>query len=361
MTATNPVIETLQKYIDQGEIAGAAVRVHKDGKTIVDACLGWADIESRMPVTDRTVFRLCSMSKPVTAVLGMTLVEKGELDLEAPVKSILPVFSHMPDLTVRMLFDHSSGILTGESGASFEPVPEDTLEEHIARMAKHPLEFPNGTGTGYSGLGGLDILGRVIEVVTGTAFEDYLAQALTVPLKMPDTRFGSNADQDARTATLYEYTPGWPLRDVTATDGLFAKVYGKNVRHASGSAAMIGTLNDYDRFTRMLLNEGELDGARILKPETVQMMHVPSAKNGLELFPGSIWGLGMLIFRDNALSGRKLYDGTFGWSGAYGTHFYVAPKQNLCMTLMVNRSNSDGAGSYVSMATEEAIWQMLNP
>ena len=130
---SNPVVETLQKYIDQEEIAGAAVRVHKDGEMIVNSFLGWADIESRMPVHDRTVFRLCSMSKPITAVLGMTLVEKGELDLEAPVKSILPVFSHMPDLTVRMLFDHSSGILTGESSLSFRPVAEDTLEEHIAR------------------------------------------------------------------------------------------------------------------------------------------------------------------------------------------------------------------------------------
>ena len=130
-------------------------------------------------------------------------------------------------------------------------------------------------------------------------------------------------------------------------------------RAPSGSGGLLGTLQDYERFVHMLLNEGELEGVRILRPETVRLMHTPSAANGLELNPGCIWGLSMLIFRDNARSGFSLFDGTYGWSGAYGTHFFIAPAQSLEMVMMLNRSNIGGADSHISRAVEKAIFEAV--
>ncbi|MBQ3079742.1 MAG: beta-lactamase family protein [Clostridia bacterium] len=358
-TAFDPVARTLNSYIESNEIAGAAVRVRKDGKILSEACLGYSVIEKKQPVTSKTVFQLASMSKPITAVLGMTLVEDGKLTLSDPVCKYLPEFSHMPNLTVRMLFDHSSGILTGVSGAEFYPVFEDTLSEHVKRISKHPLEFENGKGTGYSGHGSFDVLGRLIEVVTGDTFEAYLKNRLTAPLNMPDTAFRPTQEMKTRKADLYEYTEEKTLKNVTGRDSLFLTVDPDRVHHVSGSAGMIGTLDDYERFVMMLQNEGALDGVRILNPETVRHMHTPSPSHGLEQSPGCIWGLGMMIFRDNRKSGRALFDGTYGWSGAYGTHFYIAPNENLIMTLMINRSNIGGAGSHVSFAVEKAIMELF--
>ena len=353
------VPEVLRRYIDDGEIAGAGIRVRLNGEMIVDTAMGYADVAAHVPVTPDTLFRLCSMTKPITGVLAMTLVERGQLQLDVPVMRWLPEYAHAPGLTVRMLMDHSCGILEGPNADRFHSIPEETLAERIRRMARVPFDFEPGTGTGYSGLGGLDVLGRIIEVAAGMSIDDYLRDTLTGPLGMADTTFTPTPEQLSRLARLYEYTPGQPLKDVGEDEPLWLEASPIRNRAHSGSGGLMGTLRDYERFAHMLLNEGELEGVRILKPESVRLMHTPSAANGLELHPGCIWGLSMLIFRDNARSGYSLFDGTYGWSGAYGTHFFIAPGQSLEVTMVMNRSNIGGADSHIARAVEKAVYEAL--
>ena len=352
--------QVLQGFIDAGEIAGAGLRVRLKGELVADCALGYADIAAHTRVTPRTIYRLCSMTKPITGVLAMTLVEQNKLRLDTPVAHWLPEFTHKPQLTIRMLMDHSCGILEGPNAELFHPVSEETLAERVNRMARIPFDFEPGTGTGYSGEGGLDILGRVIELASDMPLNDYLRRTLTEPLDMPDTTFTPNAEQLGRLACLYEYNPSWPLKDLHDDDPLWNRVSPLKLRAHSGSAGLLGTLRDYERFAHMLLNEGKLDGVRILLPETVRLMHTPSAANGLELHPGCIWGLSMLIFRDNRLSGFHLFDGTYGWSGAYGTHFFISPTQKMEVVMVMNRSNIGGAGSHIARAVERAIYETLN-
>ena len=354
------VPRVLQRCIDDGEIAGAGIRVRLNGDLAVDSAMGHADIAAGVPVASDTVYRLCSMTKPITGVLAMTLVERGRLCLDEPVARWLPEFAHAPGLTVRMLMDHSCGILEGPNEALFHAVHEESLAERVRRMARVPFDFEPGTGTGYSGMGGLDVLGRVIEVASDMSFDACLRKTLTDPLGLTDTTFTPSAEQLRRLARLYEYTPGQPLKDVEDdADPLWNQVSPLRNRAHSGSGGLLGTLRDYERFAHMLLNEGELDGVRILRPETVRQMHTPSAANGLELHPGCIWGLTMLIFRDNASSGYSLFDGTYGWSGAFGTHFFIAPAQALEVTMVMNRSNIGGADSHIARAVEKAVYEAV--
>ena len=208
------------------------------------------------------------------------------------------------------------------------------------------------TNTGYSPITAFDILGRILEVITGKKLEAVLDELIFAPLGMTETTFWLTDELIPRVPRLYA-RPGDALVD-TAPAGQF--VNHLSFSYPCGSAGLYSTLADYDRFTQMLANGGELDGARILKAETVKLMSSRCAAD-----PESFtWGLGMNVFSGLKTSGRYLSEGTFGWSGAFGTHFYIDPVNDVCMTLMVNRADIGGAGSYVSFGVEEAIFKGLS-
>lgn len=377
--------EKLQHYVDNSDIAGASLIVRKSGNIVHEEYIGYADIASKIPVTDSTVFRLASMTKPVIAVAIMNMVDKGLLSITDPIAKYIPGFAEMkvakeflpmtldPDtaelkaksdameyeplarpITIEDLLRHRSGLghgfLSAKHGINAN-IPGIDLARRMENIIACPMDFQPGTNTGYSPITAFDILGRILEVITGKKLEDVLDELIFAPLGMTETTFRLTDELIHRVPRLYA-RPGDTLVD-TAPAGKF--VNHLSFSYPCGSAGLYSTLHDYDRFTHMLANGGELDGKRILSAETVKQMASRCATDPAQF----TWGLGMNVFSCFKTSGRYLSEGTFGWSGAFGTHFYIDPVNDVCMTLMVNRADIGGAGSYVSFGVEEAIFKGL--
>jgi CubicO group peptidase (beta-lactamase class C family) len=295
----------------------------------------------------------------------MMLVEEGKVRLNDPVSRFIPEFKGLDKvavakpgappakegaeapydlvpvtrpITIADLLKHGSGLVSGGPGAAAAArmaprTPTDTLATYIPKLAAVPLDFQPGTLWRYSGQAGFDVLSRVVEVVSGQTFDAFLKQRLFDPLGMKDTAFVVPADKQSRLVTLYERkpegglsrlgTPGW-----LDTTTLF-----------SGGGGLYSTADDYIQFAEMLANGGELNGRRILSPRTVEQMgsnHVGDlfAKTGTG-GKGMGFGLGVRVVMDRAEANSAVGNGSFGWSGAFGTHFWVDRKDQLAAVLMI--------------------------
>ena len=377
--------DRLQEYIDGQHIAGAAVRVRRGGEIIHEEYIGLADILNGKPVDANTVFRMASMTKPVIAVAVMMLAERGLLSITDDIAKYIPEFSGLKvakrqialdakdieqqadameyeplkrGITIEDLLRHRSGM--GHGALSFtkgvlETRPGMTLIERCAKIASCPLDFQPGASAGYSAVTAFDVLGRILEVASGKELEALLNELIFVPLGMKDTTFRINEAVQARVPRLYK-RENEKLID-TAEPGVFSNPLGFDF--PCGSAGLYSTLEDYDRFTLMLAQNGKYGDTELLKPETVKAMASTSPEDPALTVPAPTWGLGMCVFEGYGPTDRYLTKGTFGWSGAFGTHFYIDPAKDVCMTLMVNRADIGGAGSYVSFGVEKMIYKAL--
>ena len=335
------------------------------------------------------------MTKCVTAVCVMQLIEQGLIGLDDPLSKYVPEFKNMTvssddryvydeknikkvllyvplfkmekvktvpaerEITIRDLLSHSSGLEQGIVGliAMLKMKNEyRTLEDLVMRYSRYALDFQTGCGTGYSPAAGFDILGYVIEQVTGMRLEAYLHKNLCEPLEMKDTTFFLNEEQQNRLVHVYKREKE-KLKDVTGTrDDMCGILHQDSIRFEQGCGGLFSTVTDYEHFGEMLACGGMYHGKRILKPETVELMHTEAAKKHLEPEPGMVWGLGMKI-RQNPKAAKSFATvGTYGWSGAFGTHFFVSPKDQLEAVFVTNRSDLGGSGSYISTRVEELIF-----
>lgn len=371
----NAVIhEKLASYIQNGDIAGAGLIVRKGSEIVHEEYAGYADINAGIPVGKRSLFRLASMSKPVCACAIMLLAQEGKLCITDRVSKYLPEFGDMlvcagekeytyknaadvplkkseKPLLIEDLLRHRSGLGHGGNSMLFG-VDNRTLCRSLAEradmIARMPLDFEPGWEAGYSGVTAFDVLGRIVEVVSDTPFERFLAEEFFDRLGMPDTTFWPNSEQAQRTVRLYGRESG-VLSDVYAPGEVKSPFL---YRYPSGSAGLFGTLSDYDAFVSML--SGRTKG--ILKEETLRLMTARDTKHCTSL---GAWGLGMFVFNGRSVSGRGLSNGSFGWSGAFGTHFYVDPVNDVTMVLMANRNDIGGSDSYVSHGLERAVFEGL--
>lgn len=382
----NPV-ECIEKFVQDNEISGAALRVRRNGRVVCEATPGVANVETRVTVTPDTIFRLASMTKPILGIATLMLAEQGRLAIEDRVEKYLPVYKDMmvakspandnpygksPEggpmaglaleaaerpLTLGMLLSHSSGMAQGPVGMYlFELLKEFTsLDKRVNQMAHLPLDFQPGTGASYSAGAAFDTLGRILEIVSGKDLETLLHDAVFGPLGIADMSFLLNAEQVARTARIYECTDEKQLVDRTDVGvGMTAAADAMRHGYFCGSGGLYGSLNAYDRVAQMLANGGELDGVRILSPESMKRLTTPYAPK--QPMPGMDWGLSVAVFEGREKN-RWLGKGSFGWSGGLGTHFYVDPANSLTVVLLLNRSNVAGALSHISMAVEETVYK----
>jgi CubicO group peptidase (beta-lactamase class C family) len=361
--------QMVQRYIDNKEITGAVTIVARKGKVAHYEAQGLMDLEAKTPMRKDAIFRMASMSKPVTAVAILMLVEEGKVRLTDPVSRFIPGFKDlqvaMPkpgagrggrgrgeappeqeiytvpavrEITVHDLLTHTSGLESSGVGnrVAARAAPRlrtDSLESYIPKLAAGPLDFQPGTVWQYSLLSGMETLGRIVEIASGQTFDQFLKLRLFDPLGMKDTAFVVPADKQSRLVTLYERkpegglsrlgTPGW-----LDTTTLF-----------SGGGGLYSTADDYIQFAQMLANGGELNGRRILSPRTVEQMgsnHVGDlfAKTGTG-GKGMGFGLGVRVVMDRAEANSAVGNGSFGWSGAFGTHFWVDRKDQLAAVLMI--------------------------
>ena len=357
-----------QRYVDDGRLPGWLIGVARHGKVAHLSMYGQRDIEAGAAVDADTIWRVYSMTKPITAVAALMLWEEGAFELKDPVSKYIPafadtkvwrsgssakpvldpitepmqlwqLFSHTSGLTYGFMYAHPVDVLYREAGFEWGVPLDDDLAGICDRLARLPLAFQPGTEWNYSM--GLDVLGRVVEVITGTSFEEYLRTALLEPLGMDETTW-SVAEADAsRLAALYGAHP-------TTGQAMRLDAAGRGALHVPkahlGGGGLVSTASDYHRFTQMLINGGELDGVRVLAPGTIRFMasnHLPGNADlsafGRPLFSetafdGVGFGLGVSVTLDPVKAKVPGSVGEFAWGGAASTAFWVDPVED--MTVM---------------------------
>lgn len=398
MIENNRIKELLEHAVWNHKIAGAGVIVRKNGVLVCDAQYGYADMENAIPMKKNTILRLASMTKPVIAAGIMRLEEEGKLSIEDEVEKYLPQFHNMkaankligftefyeadPDnpavprinreliedieetevkrpATIRDLLTHSSGMGQGAVSMSrFEQCikPGQTLEERIDIIADTILDFQPGEFTGYSASIAYEVLGRLIEIVSGTNLDTFVKEKICKPMGIVDLGYELSKEQKSRVARLYEAQEEC-MKDVSETEEFWMQVTPLETGYYSGSAGLMGSMKAYDKFVQMLANKGRVDGRQFLKEETVYKMRSQAAEKRLEMCPGTVWGMGMTVTEEPHKAGRRVGKGTYGWSGAYGTHFYIDIENSVSVVLGVNCSNIGGADSELSRKLEEVVFQ----
>lgn len=379
--------ETMQLYIEQQEMAEGALFVRRGGEVLYREKWGEAGFDS--------IYRMMSMTKCVTAATVMICIERGLIGLDVPLSYYIPEFKEMKvmdderyvfdpekmkeisrmlmdfrmdnikskpakrEITIRDLLSHSSGLQQGLVGllAMLKEKGEyQTLKEHALHFADYVLDFEPGEGTGYSPIAGFDILGYLVSVVSGMEFEEFVRKEICVPLGMEDTTFFLSGEQKKRLVDVYKRENNRLVSVIGTEEDMAGYIHQKEICFEHGCGGIYSTLDDYARFGEMLLYRGNFRGIQILKPETVELMHTEAPVMHLEPEPGFVWGLGMKIRQNPEKAGSFVTEGTYGWSGAFGTHFFVSPKDNLEVVFMMNRSDIGGSGSHISAKVEELVF-----
>ncbi|MEQ1726790.1 MAG: serine hydrolase domain-containing protein [Vicinamibacterales bacterium] len=381
--------ESVQRYLDAGQLAGAVTLVARRGRLAHFEAHGVMDLDSKTPMRKDAIFRIASMSKPVTGVAIAMLMEEGKVRLTDPVSRFIPSFKDtqvavikpgyvapavpagqpapVPDyytvpanreMTVKDLLTHTSGLESGSLGnrVGGRIAPRDvkkTLADQVPNLAKVPLDFQPGSQWTYSLLAGMDTLSRIVEVASGQTYDQFLRQRLFEPLGMKDTGFFVPAGKVSRIAGLYNRTPkGIEKADTPA--------WLSTTTFFSGGGGLWSTAEDYAQFAQMLVNGGELNGTRVLSPRTIEYMatnqvgtlYTGAGASGRT--EGMGFGLSMEVVLDNVRANRRVSNGSFGWAGAFGTHFWVDPKEKLVGVLMVQTP-----GTGVTRDFENAVMQAI--
>jgi CubicO group peptidase (beta-lactamase class C family) len=359
--------ETLAGFVAQGALPGVAVLVVRHGKVVHRATLGLKDIASGEPLAADTIYRIFSMTKPVTAVAMMLLHEQGRWSPDDPIAKHLPEFGavkgpggaavgHAP--TMGELMTHTAGFGYGIglgphdatdaayiAGGVWEA---DSLAEMSRRVAAVPLAYQPGSAWRYSL--SMDLQGAVIEKLAGQSLPDFMRERIFTPLGMADTDFFVPVGKLPRLASLYHM---YGMSELTVLDHpSFVRDPKAIPKLPSGGGGLYSTITDYGRFAQMLLNRGELDGARILKPQSVAMMtanHLPQTimdkgvLAGMQrIGPGRGYGFNGAVFGDPVAAGSPVGRGTYQWDGASGVWFWVDPENDLIFVGMIQRMMQEG-------------------
>jgi CubicO group peptidase (beta-lactamase class C family) len=354
----------MQRYIDEGKCAGILTMVARRGQIAHMDCFGMMDAEAGKPMQPDTIFRIYSMSKPITSVAVMMLYEEGHFQLNTPVSGFIPGFKYTKvfvqenesgmeladlerEMTIHDLLTHTSGLSYGfhkdtavdalYREARLDLGEDAMLEKVVERLSTLPLVFQPGQGWRYSF--STDILGYVVQVVSGQPFDVFLRQRMFEPLGMVDTGFYVPAEKIDRLAALYEVSDEGEQRLLEAPA---TGKYADPPAFLSGGGGLVSTVHDYVRFAQMLLNVGELDGVRLLGRKTVEFMmmnHLPEKLLPFAVNPGEpSWGygfgLGGKVMMDPARAGILGSRGMYGWGGAASTEFWVDSEEEMIGLIM---------------------------
>jgi CubicO group peptidase (beta-lactamase class C family) len=363
----------IEADLTAGRLSAAAVSVYQDEKPLLESYFGYENTVRKKPLNQDSSFRLASMTKPITAAAVLREIEKGRLNLFDPVEKFLPAYADrniaeeqngniviirkaVNKVRILHLLTHTSGIGSGEIGTLLAErvTAADNIDlRHITDFyAKQPISFEPYTMTQYSATAAFDILARIVELVSGKPFDRYTEEEIFSPLSMTDTTFHPNGEQMARIVEMHTLTDGVPGVCSMSPDCVFENI---PMTHFCGGAGLTSTLKDYTRFARMLLGGGILDGQRILEEKTVKSLSIPHIPEAIS--SGDRWTLGMRVIADENY--RRLPVGSFGWSGAYGTHFWVDPQNRLSVVYMKNSKYDGGSGARTAAHMEEDIYSVI--
>jgi CubicO group peptidase (beta-lactamase class C family) len=385
-----------QSEVDKAAIPGAVLLVARNGKIVYRQAVGYQDRDKKTPMKVDAMFRIFSMTKPIATVAVMMLAEEGKIDVMAPVSEYLPEFKDVKvgvekidpaggkpylafepptrPMTVQDLLRHTSGLVYGPFGNTLVHQAynqanlfdgSQTLAEFVTKISKLPLAHQPGTTWEY-GMS-VDVLGRMVEVVSGMPFDRFLEERITKPLKMPDTAFYIDAAQAARMAEPQ-------VDSATGKRPMFGEVDGltkEKVKWFSGGGGLLSDVSDYSRFSQMLVNGGELEGVRLLSPKTLAVMtsdqlppkasRVAMLEAAQELSPipelGQSFGLGFAVRTDLGHSPVSGSVGDYFWAGAAGTYFWVDPHEKMYAILMMQMPFVEAG--YCRRAMREIVYGAL--
>lgn len=360
-----------QSYLERKKISGLSLLVSRGGQIVHQSHQGVMDWETNKPIAADTLFRIYSMTKPITSVALMMLYEEGAFRLEHEVFRYLPEFrdsqvfesgdadnytTHAPErpIQIRDLLTHTSGLtydflvqhpvdkLYRRAKLRGIGAEDMKLETFIQKLAEQPLVFSPGTKWNYSFA--TDVCGRLVEVLSGKPLDAFFSERIFKPLQMPDTFFRVPQDKADRLASCYERAP--QTKEIKLQDPGATSVYLNDRAFLSGGGGLVSCLNDYHRFCRMLLNGGALDGQRLLSPTTVEFMtqnHLPGGKTMVDMgdetfsetrMDGSGFGLGFSVVLNPADAMAPVSQGAFSWGGAASTYFWIDPAEDLIGIMM---------------------------
>ena len=376
MSASDPIVSAIGAYVDAGELVGAATLVWRDGSVVQAGCVGWRDVEARIPVERDTLFRIASMTKPITSTVALMLLEEGRFALDDPISRWAPEFESMrvlraPDgalddtdpagrpITFEDLLTHRSGLTYGDfhSGpiarayaAALGGDIDSTVSpaDWIAGLAKLPLIYQPGAGFHYGH--STDLLGHLIARIEGAPLGEVFERRMFAPLGMKDTGFTVPKAKHHRGAKLYGFDESEKLAArLTAAGGSTMAERPEDMEYVSGGQGLWSTVDDYLAFARMFVGAGEVDGKRLLKPETLALMTTnrlsESQRAGATMFgmrvfaQGNGFGLGVAVVLDPAtaspLRGRG-GPGTVSWPGAFGGWWQADPTDRSVMIFLAH-------------------------
>ena len=359
------IARVCQKAVDDGVSAGAVVGIIRHGKVAYLEAFGYRNLRHRVPMTTDTIFRIFSMTKPVTTVAALMLWEEGKLDLDARVEQYIPAFRKLKvwagrtpsgdamlvdplrPMTVRDLMRHTSGLTYGFYGNTEVDQMyleaklldlESSSEELVRKLSRLPLLFHPGDRWRYSI--SVDVLGYLVEKISGKPLDEFMRERIWQPLDMRDTDFYVPEDKLERFAVNYGVSYSGRLVPVDVPEKSPLR---KRPGLLSGGGGLVSTARDYLHFCQMLLNKGELFGNRILKPETVAMMtqnqlpkHIPHIGIA-EPRDGFAFGLGLYVVVGASRWEPAAKVGEYGWAGAASTHFWINPQYDLAVVVLQQR------------------------
>ena len=362
--------ERLAQDLEWGRVGGAAILVSQGGEVVCDLKMGCKDVRTGEPLGAHALFRLASMTKPVTGVAALIGVEKGWFALDDRAADYIPEIADMPvgrlengkvvpdhaqksDIRIYQLLSHCNGIMgSNDLGAAQEAVmPESAYTTNAAMVdycTRHTcLCFDPGEATAYSGYAAFDVVARIIEEKSGMCYADFVDTYIFHPLGIRDITFRPTADQWQRMVTMCDASVGIRMKAVDMGEYIFESF---PIAYTCAGAGLAGSIEDYRIFAEMLRGRGTYNGVQILRPKSVELMRGCYTPAHLVTQDTSdVWGLGVRVAYHNPV----LPEGSFGWSGAYGTHFWVDPENEITAIYMKNNRWYDSHGAGITGANFE--------
>jgi CubicO group peptidase (beta-lactamase class C family) len=387
----------MAKVVSEGRVAGMTTLLARHGKVVEFKTYGKASLESSQPLSKDAIFRIYSMTKPITGVAMMILFEEGKWRLDDPVTRYVPEFKNLKVMveadkdgkitkvedmkrppTMREIMSHTAGF--GYGLGDEHPVDKlyrekqvlgsAGLQQMIDRTATIPLMFQPGTNWSYSSA--VDIQGYIVEKLTGQTLGQFMEQRIFKPLKMNDTAFSTGAAKANRLAEVYVYDKA--AGKIVVPKELFGGQmpdYTKPPAMESGGGGLVSTTMDYARFSQMILNKGELDGVRLLSPASVELMGtnvIPknvllntNGTSGSRFNEAVGFGLDFMVVKDARAAGTLQGDGTMSWGGAAGTWFWVDPTNDVIFVGMVQRLGGTGGDDLGTQARTLTYQALIHP
>ena len=339
----------MKEFVDKNEVPGVVTLLATRDKIVHSSAVGAADLENNTPMRPDTIFWIASMTKPVTGAAVLALQDEGKLSVDDPIAKYIPELKDLKTadgkthaVTIRHILSHTSGM--GEAPPDVSRSAK-TLAELIPAYAAKPLSFQPGSRWSYC-QSGINTAARIVEIVSGQSFPDFIEERFFKPLGMKDTTFYLSESQMPRLAQSYrknregklEKAPNLILQDKSPTD--------KN-RYPAANGGLFSTAGDYARFCQMLLNGGALDGKTYLKPESIrQLSTICTGDLRTGFTPGNGWGVACCVIKEPQGVTAMLSPGTYGHGGAFGTQAWIDPQKGVIYILMIQRAgfpNADGS------------------